>query len=68
MTDIATKIMDWNGINEAVTYLVEQKTKKIELINRFEMHSLIALQKKLNISMDDLMNEVNARLKFFVDL
>lgn len=62
MEEIMLEFTEWNSVEEAAEYFKSQEIDSIGLVNKFEMHSLIALEKKLGMSPEELSDAIDALL------
>ncbi len=57
MDEIATSIMNWETIEDAALYFKGQE-REPTLVNKYELHSLEKLRKKLGCTSDALVQKI----------
>jgi len=54
--DIATTVMFWNSVDEAVDYFIGQD--RIDVLNKFEIQSVRMLAHDMELEFDDLVEKL----------
>lgn len=62
MKEIATKVMDWQTVEEATAYFKGQEQTELGLLNRYELISLENLQTRLGCTKGELSEKIKQRL------